>query len=67
MVSKNYIEQALPVVNPDEIKIRDNLTELDTVKLAISRRKELLSQNEDFVIETTLLGNAERRRYLDGV
>ena len=61
LISKKYMDHTLPIINPDEIKTRDALTDLEASKTAISRRKELLFQKMEFVIETTLSGNTEKR------
>ncbi len=63
----------LPFINPDDIarelfgdflsdgSSKSNRQMLIAGKKALKQRKNLLSQNESFVLETTLSGNSEKR------
>ena len=61
LLSKKYLDQQIPLINPDEIQIQENLDELEASKKALIFREKLLLQKADFSIETTLSGNSELR------
>ncbi len=63
LLSKKYIDNQIPLINPDEIQLQENLDEFEASKKALICREKLLLQKSDFSIETTLSGNSEVRLF----
>jgi predicted ABC-type ATPase len=60
LIQKGRIKS--PVINPDEIAFKefgDYSFHVRAGRLALERRKQAISQNEDFAFETTFSGNSE--------
>ncbi|MGT2457806.1 zeta toxin family protein [Cupriavidus basilensis] len=56
-----FIAGKLPIVNPDEIAMSEDVGILRAGRLTLARQQELLSQGHSFAFETTLSGRHELR------
>ncbi len=61
LISKKYLGESIPVINPDEILKLTTTNEVSASKKALILRNTLLKQNKNFAIETTFSGNSELR------
>jgi predicted ABC-type ATPase len=54
--TSKYFRGKIPIVNPDEIALQNNIQPIEAGKKTLLLREHLLSNNISFVIETTLSG-----------
>jgi len=58
-VANKILRGKIPIINPDEIVLENNLSSIAAGKKALEMRRICIVQNTDFAIETTLSGKDE--------
>ena len=60
-LADKYLSKHMPVISPDEIARRLNISPIEAARIALSNTSELLNSSTTFAVETTFSGKRELR------